>query len=93
MVARLREGDATVMELAEPFALKLPTVSKHLKVLRAAGLVSQSTRAQWRLCRLEPEPLRGLAEWVERYRELWEARHDRLAEYLQQLQEPQGGDR
>ena len=86
ILARLEKGEATVLELAEPFELKLPTVSKHLKVLRRAGLVSQGRRAQWRPCRLEPEPLREVAEWVERYRRHWEERFDRLDEYLQELQ-------
>jgi len=86
ILARLEKGEATVLELAEPFELKLPTVSKHLKVLQRAGLVSQGRRAQWRPCRLEPEPLREVAEWVERYRRHWEERFDRLDEYLQELQ-------
>jgi DNA-binding transcriptional ArsR family regulator len=87
ILARLAQGEATVLELAEPFDLKLPTVSKHLKVLQRAGLVSQGRRAQWRPCRLEPEPLRDVADWIERYRHLWEERHDRLADYLRALQQ------
>lgn len=87
ILARLERGEATVLELAEPFDLKLPTVSKHLKVLQRAGLVSQGRRAQWRPCRLEAAPLREVAEWVERYRHLWEQRHDRLADYLREVQE------
>lgn len=86
ILTRLEQGEATVLELAEPFDLKLPTVSKHLKVLQQAGLISQGRRAQWRPCRLEPEPLRDVAHWVERYRHLWEERHDRLDEYLRELQ-------
>lgn len=92
ILARLRRGDATVMELAEPFALKLPTISKHLKVLQRAGLVSQVRKAQWRHCRLEPAPLRDLAAWMELYRDLWEERHDRLGEYLRELQTEETND-
>ena len=73
------------MELAEPFQLKLPTVSKHLKVLRRAGLVTQGRQAQWRPCRLEAAPLKDVADWVERYRENWEERMGQLDDYLQQL--------
>src|SRR5215472_1630911 len=86
ILARLAQGEATVLELAEPFDLKLPTVSKHLKVLQRAGLVSQGRRAQWRPCRLEAEPLKDVADWIERYH-LWEERHDRLADYLRELQQ------
>lgn len=86
ILARLAQGEATVLELAEPFDLKLPTVSKHLKVLQRAGLVSQGRRAQWRPCRLETAPLRDVADWIELYRHLWEERHDRLADYLRELQ-------
>src|SRR5437588_6326083 len=86
ILARLEQGEATVLELAEPFDLKLPTVSKHLKVLQRAGLISQGRRAQWRPCRLEVAPLKDVADWIERYRHLWEERHDRLAEYLSELQ-------
>ena|SRR5215203_21207 len=86
ILARLAEGDATVNELAEPFDLKLPTVSKHLKVLQRAGLVSQSRRAQWRPCRLEPEPLKQVAEWAEAYRANWERRFEHLDTYLVELQ-------
>src|SRR5438552_1088273 len=65
ILARVAQGEATVMELAEPFRLKLPTVSKHLKVLRRAGLITQGRQAQWRPCRLEPAPLKDVADWVE----------------------------
>src|SRR5437667_12725562 len=85
MLARLAEGEATVLELAEPFALKLPTISKHLKVLRRAGLVTQGRQAQWRPCRLEAAPLKRVADWVERYRENWEERIGQLDDYLQEL--------
>lgn len=87
ILARLREGEATVNQLAAPLSLKLPTVSKHLKVLQRAGLVSQGRRAQWRPCRLEAAPLADVDELLARYRHLWEARHERLDQLLRQLQE------
>jgi len=87
ILARLANGEATVNELAEPFHLKLPTVSKHLKVLQRAGLVSQGRKAQWRPCRLEPAPLKDVADWVERYRRIWDERLSRLDAYLTELQE------
>jgi DNA-binding transcriptional ArsR family regulator len=90
ILARVAQGEATVMELAEPFELKLPSVSKHLKVLRRAGLVTQGRQAQWRPCRLEAAPLRDVADWVERYRANWEERVGQLDEYLQQLQGKEG---
>ena len=85
ILARVAEGEATVMQLAEPFQLKLPTVSKHLKVLRQAGLVTQGRQAQWRPCRLEAAPLKDISDWLERYRERWEERIGQLDDYLQQL--------
>jgi DNA-binding transcriptional ArsR family regulator len=86
ILARLVDGEATVNELAEPFHLKLPTVSKHLKVLQRAGLVTQSRKAQWRPCRLEPAPLKDVADWVERYRRIWDERLNQLDAYLTELQ-------
>ena len=86
ILARLAQGEATVNELAAPFDLKLPTISKHLKVLQHAGLVSQTKRAQWRPCRLEPAPLKDVAEWAERFRANWEESFQRLDEYLAELQ-------
>jgi DNA-binding transcriptional ArsR family regulator len=86
ILARLARGEATVMELAEPFALSLPTISKHLKVLQHAGLVTQGRRAQWRPCRLETEPLQEVANWIEEYRSFWDESFDRLDQYLQELQ-------
>ena len=86
ILARLAQGDATVTELAKPFDMSLPGVSKHLKVLRDAGLVVQGRDAQWRPCRREPETLRDVAAWVEQYRRLWEARLERLDAYLRELQ-------
>ena len=87
ILARLANGEATVNELAEPFRLKLPTVSKHLKVLQRAGLVTQSRKAQWRPCRLDPAPLKDVADWVERYRRIWDERLSQLDAYLTELQE------
>jgi DNA-binding transcriptional ArsR family regulator len=87
ILARLATGEATVTELAEPFAMSLPGVSKHLKVLQRAGLVEQSRQAQWRPCRLEPAPLHQVADWLEQYRSLWEERFDRLDAYLKTLHE------
>lgn len=87
ILARLAEGEATVNQLAEPFRLKLPTVSKHLKVLQRAGLVKQTRKAQWRPCRLETEPLRAVADWVDQYRRIWDERFNQLETYLAKLQE------
>jgi DNA-binding transcriptional ArsR family regulator len=86
ILARLAQGEATVTELAAPFALSLPGVSKHLKVLQRAGLVTQGRRAQWRPCRLDPAPLQDVDAWLERYRLGWEERLDRLGEYLRDVQ-------
>src|SRR6187399_1512572 len=77
IIARLASGEATVNELAQPFAMTLPAVSKHLKVLQRAGLIEQGRQAQWRPCRLKPEGLRDVAEWVEQYRRQFEERFDR----------------
>jgi len=86
ILARLAEGEATVKELAEPFAMSLPAISKHLKVLERAGLISRGREAQWRPSRLQAEPLREVADYVGRYRRFWEESFDRLDEYLEQLQ-------
>jgi DNA-binding transcriptional ArsR family regulator len=86
IVERLANGEASVTELAAPFAMSLPGVSKHLKVLEKAGLISRGRKAQWRPCRLEPEPLKEASDWLEEYRRLWEERLDRLDEYLRTLQ-------
>ena len=86
ILARLASGEATVNELAEPFDISLPAVSRHLKVLEGAGLISRGREAQWRPCKLEPEALRGVDVWLEEYRRLWEARLDRLEHYLKTLQ-------
>jgi DNA-binding transcriptional ArsR family regulator len=87
ILARLARGEATVKELAEPFQMSLPAVSKHLKVLQRAGLIEQGRQAQWRPCRLEAGPLREADEWIEQYRRFWEERFDRLDEYLRELQD------
>ena len=86
ILARLAAGEATVSALAEPFAMSLPAISKHLKVLERAGLIARGRNAQFRPCRLEPAPLKDIVEWVERYRRLWSERVDRLDAYLQELQ-------
>ena len=86
ILSRLALGEATVTELAEPFAISLPAVSKHLKVLEKAGLVARETKAQWRPRRLEAAPLKEISEWIERYRQFWEQSFDRLDEYLRQMQ-------
>jgi DNA-binding transcriptional ArsR family regulator len=86
ILARLAQGDATVGELARPFAMSLPGVSKHLRVLRDAGLVVQGRDAQWRPCRLETDRLREVDAWVAQYRALWEGRFDRLEAYLREIE-------
>ena len=86
ILARLASGEASVKELAEPFAMTLPAVTKHLKVLQRAGLITQGRRAQWRPCRLDARPLREVADWVGGYRQFWEESFDRLDEYLRELQ-------
>lgn len=88
ILRRLRDGEASVTELAAPFAMSVPAISKHLKVLERAGLLTRSREAQWRPCRLRPEGLRSVADWIEDYRALWEARLDRMAAYLEELQRP-----
>lgn len=85
ILARLSSGEATVNELAEPFAISLPAISRHLKVLEAAGLVSRGREAQWRPCRLEAAPLKGADEWIAHYRRFWEGRFDRMDAYLSTL--------
>jgi DNA-binding transcriptional ArsR family regulator len=89
ILARLANGEATVTELAEPFRMSLPGVSKHLKVLESAGLISKGREAQWRPCRLEGKPLRDVAEWMDTYRRFWDESMDRLDVYLQELQKEQ----
>jgi DNA-binding transcriptional ArsR family regulator len=86
ILSRLAVGEASVTELAQPFEISLPAVSKHLKVLERAGLIARGRERQWRPARLEAGPLKEVAEWAERYRRFWEESYDRLDEYLEQLQ-------
>ena len=86
ILSRLARGEASVTDLASPFKMSLPAVSKHLKVLQQAGLIARIRKAQWRPCRLQAGPLREAADWVEHYRKFWEESLDRLDEYLQTLQ-------
>ena len=92
LLSRLRSGEATVMELAEPFDMSLPAVSRHLKVLEHAGLIHRGREAQWRPCRLEAAPLQEVAEWAEGYRRFWEESYDRLDTYLKHLQREERHD-
>jgi DNA-binding transcriptional ArsR family regulator len=86
ILARLASGESSVTELAKPFEMTLPAVTKHLKVLQRAGLITQGRHAQWRPCRLEAKPLREVADWVQEYRRFWEERLDRLEDYVRELQ-------
>ncbi len=92
ILARLALGETSVTELAEPFEMSLPAVSKHLKVLERAGLIVRGREAQWRPCRLEAGPLQDIAGWVEEYRRFWENSFDRLDAYLQTIQNGEGND-
>jgi DNA-binding transcriptional ArsR family regulator len=85
ILARLAQGEASVTELAEPFDMTLPAISKHLKVLEKAGLIERGREAQWRPCRLQAEPLKQASEWIGQYRQHWEEKFDRLDQYLQML--------
>ena len=87
ILARLVSGEASVTELAEPFDMSMPAISKHLKVLERAGLIARGREAQWRPCRLRAAPLKDVSEWVEHYRTMWEERFDRLDEYLRELKD------
>jgi DNA-binding transcriptional ArsR family regulator len=86
ILARLATGEASVTELAEPFEMSMPAVSKHLKVLERAGLITRAREAQWRPCRLEPAPLQQVEDWIERHRRIWEERLNRLDNLLRELQ-------
>jgi DNA-binding transcriptional ArsR family regulator len=86
ILKRLARGEKSVTELARPFDMSLPAISKHLKVLERAGLIRRGREAQWRPCRIEPAPLKKASDWIDAYRQLWEERLDRLGEYLDQLQ-------
>jgi DNA-binding transcriptional ArsR family regulator len=90
MLARLAQGEATVNELAEPFELSLPTISKHIKVLERAGLVVRARHAQYRPCGIDAAPLEAVATWAEHYRSVWESRFDRMDVYLEQLRDTKG---
>jgi len=93
ILARLCLGEATVNELAAPFEISLPAVSRHLKVLESAGLISRGRQAQWRPCRLEAEPLKVIDFWLERYRRFWEGSFDKMDAYLAGLTKGDGNDR
>src|SRR6188508_44607 len=95
ILARLASGECSVTELADPFEMSLPAVSKHLRVLERAGLIARGREAQWRPCRIEAAPLKQVAEWTEQYRRIWETKFDNLETYLQQLkaQEKNNGKR
>jgi DNA-binding transcriptional ArsR family regulator len=86
ILSRLASGASSVTELAAPFEMSLPAVTKHLKVLERAGLITRSREAQWRPCKLEAKPLQDVSDWVEQYRQFWEQSFDRLEDYLQELQ-------
>ena len=92
ILARLASGQASVTELAAPFQMTMPAVSKHLKVLERAGLIARGREAQWRPCRLEGEPLRDVADWMESYRRFWDESFDRLDDYLQSIQKEKKDD-
>jgi DNA-binding transcriptional ArsR family regulator len=92
ILAHLAKGEASVTELAEPFEMSLPAISKHLKVLERAQLIARSREAQWRPCRLEAEPLHEVADWLEQYHQFWDQRLDRLEDYLQELQTQENQD-
>src|SRR5262245_39371712 len=85
ILARLANGEATVNELAEPFNMSLPAISKHIKVLERAGLITQGQKAQYRPCTIDVAPLREISKWTEQYRPIWEARFDRMEDYINQL--------
>jgi DNA-binding transcriptional ArsR family regulator len=91
MLARLAQGPATVKELAEPFEISMPAISKHLKVLERAGLIERGREAQWRPAQLQAAPLKEVSQWLERYRTNWEESFDRLDEYLRRLQKHRRG--
>jgi DNA-binding transcriptional ArsR family regulator len=93
ILARLSQGEATVNELAAPFDISLPAVSRHLKVLETAGLISRGREAQWRPCRLEAAPLKAVDGWLERYRRLWEGSFDKMDTYLAQITKGNRNDR
>jgi len=85
ILARLSEGEATVNELAEPFSMSLPAISKHISVLEHAGLITQGQKAQYRPCTIDVTPLEEISKWTEQYRHIWEASFDRMDDYINQL--------
>jgi DNA-binding transcriptional ArsR family regulator len=93
ILARLADGEASVNELAAPFPISLQAISKHLKVLERAGLITRGRDAQWRPCRIEPAPLRDIAEWMQQYRRLWDERYERLDDYLHDLKQENSDER
>jgi DNA-binding transcriptional ArsR family regulator len=93
ILARLADGEASVNELAAPVPISLQAISKHLKVLERAGLITRGRDAQWRPCRLEPAPLRDIAEWMQQYRRLWDERYERLDDYLHDLKQENSDER
>ncbi len=93
ILARLALGETSVSELAKPFDMSLPAVSKHLKVLERAKLITRGREAQWRPCKIEPEALKSVDEWLESYRRFWEERFDRLDDYLRELQAQEKGEK
>ena len=93
ILARLVQGEATVNELAEPFEISLPAVSRHLKVLERAGLISRGRAAQWRPCKLEAKSLKAVDDWLSVYRRFWEQSFDRMAAYIEELKEGEANDR
>lgn len=92
ILARLAEGEATVNELAEPFNMTLPAISKHIKVLERAGLIVQGQKAQYRPCNIDVTPLQEIANWTEQYRHIWEARFDQMDDYINQLNSRENHD-
>jgi DNA-binding transcriptional ArsR family regulator len=92
ILARLASGETSVTELAKPFEMSLPAVTKHLKVLQRAGLITQGRQAQWRPCRLEAGPLKDVADWLDNYRRFWDESFNRLDDYLKELQRKEKTD-
>ena len=92
ILARLAQGEATVNELAEPFHMSLPAISKHIKVLERAGLITQGQKAQYRPCNIDVTPLKEISRWTDQYRHIWEARFDRMQDYINQLSKKEIND-
>ncbi len=90
ILAKLSRGEATVQELSKPFEISAPAITKHLKVLEKAGLISRGREAQWRPCRIEAQPLNEAMDWIEEHRQIWEERFDRLEEYLKTMTDKKG---